>query len=362
MRPTLRGSDRFAGVLVGLTLALARTELAHAGRYDLELLNLCEPHTSDPGRLNGQVLECNWVHRGTTGLIDEVVIPAQAEEQFRSLVSELGAVMAPRLSVPAQTLGFAGFQVAAELGVTGIHPGAAYWDGVQGVSPQNRAVVRPDAWLTTVGASVRKGLWLGLPAIEVGAGVVNLLESRLLSWQGYAKVALHEGFHRWPIPAVALRGSVAYLTGTDQVRVTTTSVDLIASQGFGVKGTFRVEPYAAWSVLSIRARSGVLDVTPSCDAFRVGAAGNGEPLGDYCADSQRGTDNDKRANVSFSEQSPIRRQRLSAGAKVKFAAVFLSAQYDLFPAGRSRDGRKANGARDDSGQQQGFAMSAGFDF
>ena len=60
---------------------------------------------------------------------------------------------------------------------------------------ENPAVGRPPEWLSTAGAFVRKGLWLGLPAFEVGAGVMSLLESNLLSWQGYGKLALHEGFH-----------------------------------------------------------------------------------------------------------------------------------------------------------------------
>ena len=116
---------------------------------------------------------------------------------------------------------------------------------------------------------MRKGVWLGVPAVELGAGVVSLLESSLLSWQAYAKLALHEGFPRRPFPSVALRGAVAYVTGTSQVRLTTLALDVIASKTFGVGGTFRVEPYVAWSFLRIQADSGLIDATPSCDAFRV---------------------------------------------------------------------------------------------
>jgi len=68
------------------------------------------------------------------------------------------------------------------------------------------------------------------------------------------------------------------------------------------------------------------------------------------------------ANFMFARQSPIRRQRLAGGVKIKFATVFLTAEYDLYPAGHSRDGHKANGARDDSRTQQGFALSGGFDY
>jgi hypothetical protein len=335
---------------------------ARADTNDLDLGKLCDSRAASIGAGGGSVLECGWVRRRADGTIGAVVIPGEAEARFRSLMSELGAVMAPRLLVPAQTLGYSGFQLSAELGLLRINRSEAYWNGVEGVSATNPLAGRPAEWLTTAGAFVRKGVWLGLPAVELGAGVVSLLESNLLSWQGYAKLALHEGFPRKPFPSLAVRGSAATLTGTEQARLTTLGLDVIVSKGFGVGGTFRLEPYAAWSHLWMHAGSGLMDVTPSCDAFRVRTSGPGEPLGEYCAAAQRGSDNDRLADVAFPEQTPIRRQRVSAGAKVTFATVFLTGQYEVFPAGRSRDGSKPSGARDDSGRQQGFALSAGFNF
>lgn len=342
-------------------LGTVSPDRAWAGQNDIDLLKLCDLHTPPPGTLMGQVPECSWVRRGTGGLINSVAVPAEAEAQFRSLMSELAAVMAPRLVMPADGLGFGGFQVSGELALTRIGRDRPYWNAVEGVAPGNTAVGRPSEWLTTAGAFVRKGLWLGLPSFEVGAGVMNLLDSNLLSWQGYAKLALHEGFHDQPFPSLAVRGSLAYLSGSDQVRMTTSSFDVIASKRFGVMGTFRVEPFVAWSYLRVAAHALRLDATPSCDAHRVRTGGS-QPLGDYCAAAQGGTDNDLIANFSFPKQSPIRRQRVAAGLKLKFATVFLTAEYDLIPAGSSRDGRKANGARDGSRTQQAFALSAGFDY
>jgi hypothetical protein len=351
------------GVIGTAACVLARP--AWAGKNDLDLLKLCDLHTPPPGTLNGQVLECSWVRRSAGGLIEAVAVPAAAEGDFRSLMSELAAVMAPRLLVPADNLGFGGFQVSGELAVTQISRDRSFWNASDGVARENPAVGRPDEWLSTAGAFVRKGLWLGLPAFEVGAGLTSLLQSNLLTWQGYAKLALHEGYHRQPFPSLAVRGAIGYLTGTDQLRMTTSSFDVVLSKRFGVMGTFRVEPYVGWSFLRVVAQSLLVDATPSCDAFRVRttAAGAGaQPLGEFCADAQRGTANDEQANFKFPKQSPIRRQRVTGGAKLKFATVFLSAEYDLYPAGSSRDGMKANGARDGSGVQQSFALGAGFDY
>jgi hypothetical protein len=334
-----------------------------AGPNDLNLLNLCSPATPARGTLNGPVPECRWVRRQPNGVIDGVSFgDDDAEVRYRSLISELGVVMAPRLVVPADTLGISGFQVSGEIGSTQISRDQPFWNGVQGVSPDNPSSTRPDAWLTTVGVFVRKGLWLPLPAVEVGAGMVHLLESRMLAWQGYAKLALHEGFHDWPLPSLAVRGSASMITGTDQVRMSVLGVDLILSKGFGILKTARLEPFGGASFLFIKARGNPIDATPSCDAYRVQAAAPGEALGDYCANAQRGTANDYAATFSFPDQDTIKRNRLFGGAKLTFATVFVSAQYEFVPAGRSRDERRANGAKDGSGKQKSLSMSAGFDF
>ena len=41
------------------------------------------------------------------------------------------------------------------------------------------------------------------------------------------------------------------------------------------------------------------------------------------------------------------------------SVLFLVGEYDFIQAGKSRD---SNGARDESGSQQSFSFSAGFDF
>jgi hypothetical protein len=356
------GLSSVGAVITAVALCLAAPRPALAARHDLRLLNLCEHRTPAEGTLNGRVLDCSWVRRQPGGLISEVVPGEAGESSFRSLMSELGVVIAPRLVIPADGLGFGGFQISGEIGTTSINNGKSYWNGVEGVQVTNPQAVRPEPWLTTLGAFVRKGIWLGLPAFELGAGAVTVADSHLVAWQGYAKLGLHEGFSRWPLPSLAVRGGVSYLTGTDQARMTVTSFDVLASKGFGVQGTFRLEPFVAMSFLFIHASSGVVDATPSCDAAVVRSAGGMTPVGDHCADAQRGTENDKRANFAFSEQETITRTRYAVGAKVKFATVFLSAELQLIPGGSSRDGSKPNGARDGSGDQRAVSLSGGFDF
>jgi hypothetical protein len=322
---------------------------ARAGDNDLQLMNLCP----QPGGA-----ECGWIHRNGGGTITEQVTPtATGQEHFRSLMSELGVVVAPRLSTPADTLGYSGFQFSFEMGFTKINASRDYWNGVSGVSAANPSAKRPDSYLTTIGGFVRKGIWLPLPAFEVGAGAVNVMGSRMYALQGYAKLALQEGFHGWWLPSVAVRGSVSQLLGTDQVDLNVFTVDVLISKAFGIAGTMRLEPFAGWSFMFMNASSGALDATPHCDAFAASMnPGGTDPK---C----RMSTDDRLANFSFPEQDLITRQRFSAGFKLKLAVFFLVGEYDLIPAGKSQNERAGSAAvRDTSGQQQTFSFSAGLDF
>ncbi|MCG5053629.1 MAG: hypothetical protein KA712_11765 [Myxococcales bacterium] len=333
--------------------------VAEAGRLDLSLLNLCQP-SAPRGLAGGQASECAWVERDADGAVSRVVLDPEASSRFRSLMSELGMVMAPQVVTPADTIGFAGFQVSAELGLTRISNQERHWDGVKGVSPQNRLADRPDAWLSTIGVFVKKGIWLPLPSMEVGTGVVHLLQSQLVAYQAYAKLALHEGFHDWPLPSVALRAGLSHVTGSAEARLDVASFDALASKAFGIGGTFRFEPFGGWSYLLIKAKSGVIDATPACDGVLSEAGLSGGP---GCGPAL--PDRDLQANFSFSDQSTIVRQRFFGGVKLKFASVFVAGQYEYAPPGRSRDDVQVSGgsaARDGSGRQDRVTLSGGFDF
>jgi hypothetical protein len=341
-------------------VALASSGAARAGNNDLHLLNLC-PFAPSAG-LGGDS-ECSWVGREPSGVIPGDVqsrVSDAGKTAFRSLMSELGVVIAPRLQTPADTLGYAGFQFSAELGVTKINADRDYWNGVSGVDPNNPTAWRPSSYLTTLGGFVRKGLWFPLPAFEFGAGAVSILGSGMYAVQGYAKLALQEGFHGWWLPSLAVRGSSSQLLGTNQADLTVWGVDVLISKAFGIAGTSRLEPYLGWNVLFIDASSGQLDATPSCDALSAQQNDVDLQKQTQCTTAQLGNPNDKSAYFTFPSQSIITRYRWSGGFKLKMSVLFLVAEYDYIQAGKSRD--SASGAKDQSGSQQSFSFSAGFDF
>ena len=148
---------------------------------------------------------------------------------FRSLASELGVVMAPRLSEPADTLGFGGFHFTADVAFTSIDNNSAYWSALEEPS---------DGTMTTTGLFVKKGMWLPLPSFEVGIGAVHLGSSHLWASQGYVKFALQEGYHDLPLPSVAVRGAASRMMGSEQIDLTVASLDVAVSKDFGIAGLF----------------------------------------------------------------------------------------------------------------------------
>ena len=333
-------------------LALCWPAVARANKNDLQLLNLCPPNGSGG---------CSWVQRNPTTGQTTVTLDPDAATRYRSLMSELGVVAAPRLMTPADTLGYAGFQVSAELGITAINPnreigGLSYWNGVEGVNPASPNAYRPPTALTTVGGFVRKGMWLPVPALEFGVGALSILGSHMYLIQGYAKLALQEGFHDWVLPSFAVRGSASQLLGTSQVTMTVYGVDVLISKAFSVGGTARAEPFFGWNALFIDARSGVIDATPTCDAYAQHA---GTPTSG-CNAADNGTWNDLGANFTFPSQDVIIRYRWSLGVKLKLSVLFLTAEGDFVQRGTSHDSHVD--AADASGSQMAFSLSAGFDF
>lgn len=278
-----------------------------------------------------------------------------SNEDFRSLASELGVVLAPRLAEPADTLGLAGFQFAADLAWTRVHTGRRYWRALAGSSDPAGSDHGGD-FMNTIGLFARKGIWLPAPSFELGLGAVHLVDSGLWAAQGYAKVAVIEGYHDLSVPSVALRAGVSRMMGSSELELTVLSLDASASKSFGVAGIANVAPYAGWNALIIVPRSEVIDKTPHVD-MRVDPA-------------------DASMNFVFADQANIFRHRLFGGIKVKHYIVSLSLEAAVALRGRSdddRDGtdvgcREASAptsdcdSRDRSGQQLGVTATLGLDF
>jgi hypothetical protein len=351
------GPLALAVAVVSLAVGIC-SGVARADANDLRLINLCD---TSQGR------GCPWVTQTPTRTTVAFGSDTGANSRFRSLMSELGVVIAPRLQTPADTLGFAGFQLSADLDVTQISNGKPFWNGVEGVQPANPSLARPPSWLTTVGGFIRKGVPSPIPSIELGAGAVNVLQSGMWALEGYVKIAIREGFHDHPFPSLAVRAGISDLVGTNQLTLRVVSLDVVISKAFSIAGTARFEPFLGWDALLISGHSGVIDGTPECDAATVQKTNAANQLAvaalPKSCQAQAGTAADFGANFTFPGQTLITRNRWFGGAKVKLWKLFFTGQFAYIPAGGSRDGGAAMGAAvDQSGAQKAVSLSAGLDF
>jgi hypothetical protein len=280
-------------------------------------------------------------------------------QQFRSLVSQLGIALAPKFLTPADTLGYSGFQFSTELSYTTIDHNATYWCATEESASCAASDAKATSALSTIGIFARKGIWLPLPSFEVGGGALHLLSSQMWAAQAYAKFAIHEGFHDWPIPSLSVRGSVSRLMGSEQLDLTIPSLDVTISKSFGLAGTVNVSPYGGWNVLWMVARSEVIDKTPNVDA--------GDPANPM----------DVGNNFVFPDQDDIVRQRFFVGLKLKYYVFAFTAEAAFALSGTSVDDRagvdtscataaasqKSNcDATDTAKGQQTYTFSASMDF
>jgi len=276
---------------------------------------------------------------------------------YRSLVSELGVVLAPRLSAPSDTLGFGGFQFSADLAFTAITNDAAYWRVLESSDdPSGGTGTHGPGFMPTVGVFMRKGIWFPLPSFEIGVGAVHLMSSRMWTAQGYAKFAVHEGYHDLPFPSVAVRGAAARLMGNKELDLTVASFDISVSKAIGIQGTMTLEPYGGWNLLIVVPRSEVIDKTPDVNLFD--------------------TTGDGSMNFVFKDQDDILRHRFFAGLKAKYYVFTIGLEAAITLAGSSVDDRgntdvscadittptTSCDSTDQSGSQASFTTTLGMDF
>ena len=306
--------------LSALVASLLVSSEAHAGKYDLDLTPL------------GQVEDDGSI--------------TQDNAAFRSLSSEVGVLMAPRVVDPADSLGLSGFAVSADVTINTLSGDADFWrDSARG-SPDNVA--------PTLQVMGRKGLW---PGIEIGAGATHLFDSRMWTISGYGKIALHEGFHHLPIPSIALRGMFSRVLGAKDLDMTTISAGASISHVFGVGSTFNITPYAGYDALLVFSRTGILDATPGHDEYTQGSlpCGNGDP------------DCSVQSEFVFRQQDVIVRHRPYVGMRFIFSVLRIGLEAMFVPPGGSSAdvellGGGTETVADSSGFQQQYTVSFGLDF
>lgn len=283
---------------------------------------------------------------------------------YRSLMSQLGLVLAPQFHAPAETTGFNGFALSAKYAATTLDNKADYW--TQGL---NRS---PDPVMSTLSLEARKGIWFPVPSFEFAAGFTHLVDSHLFVLNASAKFALHEGFLHWPTPAIGVRFTGQRVVGNDQVDMTLLGLDVSASKSFGLGGVINMTPYVGYNVLWIIADSQVIDTTPGTDSLQCTVDPDCDssdpnsrpdmnipiPPGQFC------TDGDCYANYVFDDQDAILRHRIFLGVRMIYYRFVLTLEASWALPGSSKDTLALQGAsiKDSAKFQQTYSVSVGWDY
>src|ERR1700693_1584602 len=167
-----------------------------------------------------------------------VTLPAGfAQSYFHDLSHDLGIVTAYVSLEPAAPMGIFGFDVGVEASMASINANAPYWAAATKSSAPGTIVV-PRLHVTK-----------GLPGnLDIGFSYASVPGSNISLMGGELKFALLAG--SVVTPAVSLRGAYTKLNGVTDLDLSSYSVDLSISKGFGP-----ITPYAGIQELFINSKA-----------------------------------------------------------------------------------------------------------
>ncbi len=373
---------RVASGVVAMICLVGLSTPARAGTWDLNLGRLCQLQVENRDGL----IDCGGGYDRLIHGEVRSVIPDNAA--FRSLMSELGVLFTPNILAPAETYGYNGFSLAVEFGFSTINPkknstnrfpvagtvesyAHRYWRAAESVSdtafsegnirtPQTIERIErelPPTIAPTVTVMMRKGLWLPLPSFEIGLGARHLIDSRMWAAVVQAKLALHEGYQGWPLPALSVRGSGSRVFITPGYSLTVAGLDFSISKHLGVASTFNLMPYLGYQLLWILAFSEVIDGTPGIDGVQLSA--NAFP-----GELHQCKDQDCNANFTFDDQESILRHRFFIGMRANFYMFSTLVEYTYFAAGAVDDSifGLPGAVQDESGAQHSVNFAVALDW
>jgi hypothetical protein len=195
------------------------------------------------------------------GLVDTTGTTARARnEDFRSMVRELGLIFTPTNIQPAETTGISGFDFAFQYSFHPVQLDKPYW--------QDALVQKGTRLPMTLGASARKGFILPVPlASEVDMGAQWLIESRMLNLSANVRLALNEGFtgkHWWAfVPDLAVNVGINRVVGSDDLDLLTLTAGGVVSKGFGLFGSLNLCPYAGYQSVFVNGSTRIIDADPT---------------------------------------------------------------------------------------------------
>lgn len=246
---------------------------------------------------------------------DRAYCPDQAG--FEALAQDLGAVFLSPVPAPAHTEGPAGTSVFLSTTGTVVDRDGRHFREASEAALREQT---PDRGLLVHRLQVRRGLPLGF---ELG-GAFGLASNTSMWTLGFQlKLAILEGFRTGigVLPDLAVGVSWDAVVGASALSLHVLSADVVASKPLIIGANMRIVPLIGAQLFEVRARTGLVDLTPEVDGFSA-CAPMAEPFGEPPQCTADGTD--LAHVVAFSPVSQVR-LRFVAGVMAELGAVRLAA-------------------------------------
>jgi hypothetical protein len=157
------------------------------------------------------------------------------QSEFRDFSEDVGAAASYKGLVPAESMGITGFDVSIAAGATDLSN--------RGVLQKAAAGGNIPSAVPTVSLRAIKGLPFN---VDVGLSLTRLTGTGVQAVGGEVRWAFIEG--GTVTPAVAARLALSNLSGVDQLKLRTQSLDISTSKGFGP-----LTPYGGVGVVRVKA-------------------------------------------------------------------------------------------------------------
>jgi len=184
-----------------------------------------------------RILALSILSLGSLGLPAQAAnldaIGSLSQSDFRLLSEDLGATLSYKPIIPAEPLGITGFDLGIEVSATKLENAAIFDNAVTGAAPDTLYLPK---------LHVHKGLPFGF---DIGASYAAVPDSNIKVWGAEVRYAILKG--GTASPALAVRGSYSALEGVDQLKLTTTGLDVSISKGFAM-----FTPYAGIGKVWVR--------------------------------------------------------------------------------------------------------------
>ncbi len=242
-------------------------------------------------------------------MFGEVQERISLEREYRTLASELGAVIALPPDGSGATLGFGDIEVSGQVSAVALEGDANHWR-LQERTPNT-------AWVSSIAARV--GLVRGPAALSGGARVSQIPIAGLSTLTGHVSVGVPARVRNTRLPGVAVRFAVTETVGSADLSLSARALDVAVSHSFATAYQLIVRGELGWQWLAIRPSSGTLDGTPDVSPAQ-------DPT-------------DFRNNFQFREHADITRQRAFATIAIDRKGAFVSVRIASANAGASINDR-----------------------